>query len=507
MSIHNSLYVPRSSTTNVATEINTNEYLQLRENHNRLINKCEEITKRNQNLEGTNQLLKKSIVALQTEIATLRKERNDKTRKLKKKLSEIVPSGEGISSDDEESDKSSKSENNSTNTDQMNHSSAVNLREGEMDVALNELEKLKSYVNNVELQLYEANEKISELQESKQQSEETIVKLRAEKDEFSKVARLMSANMQESIDASKWLENSYIQVRRERDNLVRLNRDSVDSKTGPHEEIQKMRSEMELKRKTFEAQFIEYKAQMEQELSRNTNEQIVTLQLEVDQLKQDLNEALNRAERAEEEVRELRQQLRISQLPESQFYSQLDLDKLSLRGDGDNESLLSYVSGSVVSAAAPPPPPPPPAPAPVPPPPPPPPSMMAAKRSSGIGLSEAISTQKLNPVGDVYSRQQQATGLDSVIDDIKKGRVTLRRRKPNVLKEMDSNQDTGSSSSTANSSNDSSKSRRSQQTYSQMAAQNPALREMYEILDRMKRRNRQSKVLVEMDLVPFDDAV
>lgn len=72
---------------------------------------------------------------------------------------------------------------------------------------------------------------------------------------------------------------------------------------------------------------------------------------------------------------------------------------------------------------------------------------------------------------------------------------------------MDSNQDTGSSSSTANSSNDSSKSRRSQQTYSQMAAQNPALREMYEILDRMKRRNRQSKVLVEMDLVPFDDSV
>lgn len=42
MSMHNSLYVPRSSTTNVATEINTNEYLQLRENHNRLINKCEE---------------------------------------------------------------------------------------------------------------------------------------------------------------------------------------------------------------------------------------------------------------------------------------------------------------------------------------------------------------------------------------------------------------------------------------------------------------------------------
>lgn len=45
MSMHNSLYVPRSSAataTAAATEINTNEYLQLRENHNRLINKCEE---------------------------------------------------------------------------------------------------------------------------------------------------------------------------------------------------------------------------------------------------------------------------------------------------------------------------------------------------------------------------------------------------------------------------------------------------------------------------------
>lgn len=195
-------------------------------------------------------------MALQTEIATLRKERSDKTRKLKKKLSEIVPSAEGgISSDDEEPE---KSDSKSTTADQSNNQSDSKPRQGEMDVALNELEKLKSYVNNVELQLYEANEKISELQESKQQSEETITKLRAEKDEFSKIARLMSANMQESIDASQRLENSYIQVRRERDNLVRLNRDSVDSKTGPHEEIQKMRSEMELKRKTFEAQFIEY---------------------------------------------------------------------------------------------------------------------------------------------------------------------------------------------------------------------------------------------------------
>lgn len=103
-----------------------------------------------------------------------------------------------------------------------------------------------------------------------------------------------------------------------------------------------------------------------------------------------------------------------------------------------------------------------------------------------------------------------------MIADIKSGRVTLRRRKPNALKELGGDQDTGgSSSSTAPSNHDnnasnsnvaySGKSRRSQQTYSQLAAQNPAMREMYEILERMKRRNRQSKVIVESDLVPFGD--
>lgn len=101
-----------------------------------------------------------------------------------------------------------------------------------------------------------------------------------------------------------------------------------------------------------------------------------------------------------------------------------------------------------------------------------------------------------------------SSGLDSVIADIKSGRVTLRRRKPNVLKELESNQDTGESSSgsSANITSGSS-SRRGEQTYSQKAAQNPALREMYEILERMKRRNRQSKVLAELNLVPFDDSV
>ncbi|XP_058813459.1 shootin-1 [Topomyia yanbarensis] len=510
MGMHSSLYVPRTgSSHSAAAEISTNDYLQLRENHNRLINKCEEMTKRNQNLESTNQLLKKSVGALQADMAVLKKERSDfidKNRKLKKKLGEIVPTGgDAGSSDDENAEKSGTKSSNAVPIVDGNVS-----KESEMDSLLNEMEKLKSYLNNVELQLYEANEKISELQESKQQVEETNVKLRTENAELSKIARLMSVNILESIDTSKRLENSYIQVRRERDNLARQNRDSVDSKTGPNEEIQKIRSEMELKRKTFEAQFIEYKSLMEQELSRNTNEQIITLQLEVDRLKQDLAETLNRAERAEEEARDLRSLLRASQLQERQFYSQLDLDKLSLRGgDGDNDSLLSGVSGFAGSTAVldpiqtvPPPPPPP-----VPPPPPPPlrfsSAGAAATGTSTVGLSEAITMQKLNHVGMKHanSRQQQATGLDSVIADIKSGRVTLRRRKPNVLNELGDSSPNTDSASSHTSASAAGSSRRSQQSYSQMVAKNPALREMYEILERMKRRNRKSKIIFESDLV------
>uniref|UniRef100_A0A1Q3F9W2 Putative archaeal/vacuolar-type h+-atpase subunit i energy production and conversion n=1 Tax=Culex tarsalis TaxID=7177 RepID=A0A1Q3F9W2_CULTA len=508
MGMHSSMYVPGRTAAAVSAHaqvdpVSSSDYLQLRENHNRLINKCEEVTRRNQNLESTNQLLKKSVTALQKDVAALRKERSefvDKNRKLKKKLAEIVPSGtiSSCSDDDEGTEKSLEDH---TKDDSAADPVEASKKESELDSLLNEMEKLKSYLNNVELQLYEANEKISELQESKQQYEETSEKLRAENAELSKIARLMSANILESIDTSKRLETSYIQVRRERDNLARQNRDSVDSvghRTDATEEIQKMRSEMELKRKTFEAQFIEYKQQMEQELLRQTDERVVTLQLEVDRLKQDLAEALDRAERAEEEARELRTLLRASQLHQNQqFYSQLDLDKLSLHdlGGGDNDSLTSGISNSASAAAAPPPPPPP-----LPPPPPPPPPPGTTMTGAGtLGLSEAISTQKLNHVGiNPVNNKQQATGLDSVIADIKSGRVTLRRRKPNVLSELENAAGSGSGSTkTSNSSRQSNQ----QPNYSQLAAQNPALREMYEILERMKRRNRQSKVIVESEIV------
>lgn len=107
------------------------------------------------------------MTALQNDVAALRKERSDfvdKNRKLKKKLAEIVPSGtvSSCSDDDEGAEKSLEEHKKENSVD----STEAAKQESELDSLLNEMEKLKSYLNNVELQLYEANEKISELQES-----------------------------------------------------------------------------------------------------------------------------------------------------------------------------------------------------------------------------------------------------------------------------------------------------------------------------------------------------
>lgn len=82
-------------------------------------------------------------------------------------------------------------------------------------------------------------------------------------------------------------------------------------------------------------------------------------------------------------------------------------------------------------------------------------------------------------------------GLDSVIADIKSGKVTLRRRRPNLPNHSAGDETTGTSDSI----------RDSEQDYNQMVARNPGLKEMYDILAKMKRRNRKSKIIVESELV------
>lgn len=412
---------PPPETEPTAGASTPSDYVQLKENHNRLIESFEKLTKRNEHLEHANEQLNHNVRQL---IATLEGSKRElaafteKNRRLRRKLSEIIPAAtlggestvDGAESDDEPVAEVSAVLSR-VSTVAAGGTEGPGAKAVEVD---DEMEKLKSYLNNLELQQYEANEKISELLESKQQQEEEMKKLRDENVELNKVARLMSRNMLESIDTSKRLENSFIQVQRERDHLARQNRDSVDSKTTTNEEIQKMRSEIELQRKTYEAQFIEYKSLMSEEHERKTNDQIVGLELEVERLRHQLDEALARAERAEEEVQTLRQQLRVSRLQElrqdrvpevldceNPMVSMMSLCSVAGPRTPAGSSLSSYAAPA--PALLPPPPPPP-----LPPPPPPLPANhfanskhlipagASATEQQVLGLSEAISKQKLN---------------------------------------------------------------------------------------------------------------
>uniref|UniRef100_A0A182STG1 Uncharacterized protein n=1 Tax=Anopheles maculatus TaxID=74869 RepID=A0A182STG1_9DIPT len=416
------------------------EYVLLKETHNRLMEKCEQLVKRNVQLEKSNEQLNHNVKQLAGDLENSQRVLTDfteKNRRLRRKLSEIIPTPapgeESVTLDAAESDDEEQSASVARVLSGASAPGAQTESSGkgtEVDSLLNEMEKLKSYLNNVELQLYEANEKISELLENKQQYEETNRKLREENAELNKVARLMSRNMLESIDTSKRLENTFIKVQRERDQLVRQNRDSVDSKTSTNEEIQKMRSEIELQRKTYEAQFIEYKSLMSEEHERKTNDQIVALELEVESLRQQLDEALQRAEQAEGEVQSLRQQLRVSRVREWQSSKGGSAGILGISEVLDSDdplvSLLNRCSmaehspagsscGPVVPPALPPPPPPPP------PAPPLPANLFANSKhltptgtagcDRALGLSEAISQQKLNHVAITnVNSPHQATG-------------------------------------------------------------------------------------------------
>lgn len=96
-----------------------------------------------------------------------------------------------------------------------------------MQNILSELEKLKSYLNNVELQLYEANEHISDLLEKvgktqiipafakimtiifhkfnwqKQELEVENLSLKSQNAELDNLAKLMQSNMYETLNTSK----------------------------------------------------------------------------------------------------------------------------------------------------------------------------------------------------------------------------------------------------------------------------------------------------------------
>ncbi|XP_023308784.2 kinesin heavy chain isoform X2 [Lucilia cuprina] len=87
---------------------------------------------------------------------------------------------------------------------------------------------LKNSMNSVELQLYEANEKIAELIENQHHLEEENETLRTENTNLTKVAKLLTENMKESVETSKKMESALIKLKQRNDELTAKTRDLTD---------------------------------------------------------------------------------------------------------------------------------------------------------------------------------------------------------------------------------------------------------------------------------------
>ncbi|XP_065354159.1 uncharacterized protein LOC135948685 isoform X2 [Calliphora vicina] len=92
---------------------------------------------------------------------------------------------------------------------------------------------LKNSMNSVELQLYEANEKISELIENQHHLEEENETLRTENTNLTKVAKLLTENMKESVETSRKMESALIKLKQRNDELTAKTRDLTDGPSSP----------------------------------------------------------------------------------------------------------------------------------------------------------------------------------------------------------------------------------------------------------------------------------
>lgn len=219
------------------------------------MSKYEEALRENMDIQNKNDELQRELIharreisekiQLQKTIENLQKQQLDvveKNKKLQKKLEEILP----------ESIKDYEVPQDTTKTDMQN--------------ILSELEKLKSYLNNVELQLYEANEHISDLLEKKQELEVENLSLKSQNAELDNLAKLMQSNMYETLNTSKRMEETFLRVKTERDELMKRHqyRDSIDSgnsrgsSEASNDEIVSLKHELSIQKKAYEAQFIEY---------------------------------------------------------------------------------------------------------------------------------------------------------------------------------------------------------------------------------------------------------
>ncbi|XP_020812983.1 uncharacterized protein LOC110187842 isoform X3 [Drosophila serrata] len=108
------------------------------------------------------------------------------------------------------------------------NSDEVPITSGLVERLADEFLTLKNATNAVELQLYEANEKMAELLEQQHSWEEENESLRTENSNLTKVAKLLTENMKESVETSQKMEAALIKLKQRNDELTAKTRDLTD---------------------------------------------------------------------------------------------------------------------------------------------------------------------------------------------------------------------------------------------------------------------------------------
>ncbi|XP_022234792.1 kinesin heavy chain isoform X2 [Drosophila obscura] len=144
----------------------------------------------------------------------------------------------------------------------------VPITSGLVERLADEFLSLKNATNAVELQLYEANEKMAELLEHQHSLEEENETLRSENSNLTKVAKLLTENMKESVETSQKMESALIKLKQRNDELTAKARDLTDG--------QPAASPTTLKEE--QAEFEQIKDQVQQQ-AREHNERIVEMVL------------------------------------------------------------------------------------------------------------------------------------------------------------------------------------------------------------------------------------
>ncbi|XP_017493659.1 PREDICTED: girdin, partial [Rhagoletis zephyria] len=131
---------------------------------------------------------------------------------------------------------------------------------------VDEFQTLKNAMNVVELQLYEANEKIAELLENQHHLEEENETLRTENTNLTKVAKLLTENMKESVETSKKMEVALIKLKQRNDELNAKTRDITDGQpeqspspttVKANEEFEQIKEEVESQNRDHNERIVE----------------------------------------------------------------------------------------------------------------------------------------------------------------------------------------------------------------------------------------------------------